>query len=133
VRISSRWRSRSAVAAPGQGVTARCRFQTVTASSAKSTTPSRLPSLRAYEPALRSWARRGAWPACASTRVSASSGPPIVASLFASVPASSAGSIATQRWSERSPVSSPSSIHIVVTPVPVRPSQSERWTGDAPR
>jgi len=44
VRTSSMCRSLNAVAAPGHGVTARWRFHTVVASSAKSTIPSRLPS-----------------------------------------------------------------------------------------
>ena len=58
---------------------------------------------------------------------------PIVASRVPSVPASSAGSIATQRCRIRSPVSIPSSIHMVVTPVPAHPSHSARCTGAAPR
>ena len=84
------------VVAPGHGVTARCRFHTVTASAPKSTIPSRLASFFAYEPACGCFVR-GACSRAASATLSARSGAPSSARRSASVPAVSSEWIGAQR------------------------------------
>ena len=124
---------RQVVRAPGRGSRARiCRATTV-ASRLQSIHSSSRDSLGAMVACAGSWGRRGALPSATRRRVSPSSWAPSRASRSWSWPAVTWSSSGIDRWRMMSPVSSPSSIHMVVTPVTASPARMAHWMGAAPR
>ena len=72
-------------------------------------------------------------PRSSNPSASTSASPPSAASRGASDAAVSSGPIPRARWSRMSPVSSPSSICMMVTPVSWSPDAMAHWMGAAPR
>ncbi len=103
------------------------------AGAVQSMRPSSLRSIGACVAAAWSCGTGDTVPRASPSMVSTSSAPPRRASRASSSGVVSSGPIGVARDSRMGPVSRPSSIIIVVTPVSVSPFTMAQWIGAAPR
>ena len=125
--------SRRLVVAPGQGENARTCRTIASAGCVQSMRPSDFVRRPARVAWLASWGWGATSPAIQAGIVSISSVAPISARRSPRLPASSSSRIGSTRVATMSPVSSPSSTSMIVTPLSRSPARRAAVTGEAPR